>query len=89
MAEVLGLAASVFTVLGITQRVLSICYDYGAAARRGAGEASQAQKELEGLRSILQTLEPLARKAGYDDPHIYSDLPALMSLCSSGVLGVV
>jgi hypothetical protein len=63
MVEALGLAASVIAVLQLTSSVISICYDYGSAAKGANWELSDISKELEGLRNVLQQLEPLAKQS--------------------------
>jgi len=63
MVEALGLAASVIAVLQLTSSVISICYDYGSAAKGTNWELSDINKELEGLRNVLQQLEPLAKQS--------------------------
>ena len=85
MAEVLGIVASLITVLDVTQNVLSVCYDYDAALRGASWQATRVKDELEGLRNVLQTLEPLMRQAELSEP-VESRLPALDSLCGSQCL---
>ena len=63
MAEGIGLAASVIAVLQITNSVISVCYDYTAAAQGASWELPQIRAELDSLRTVLQTLEPLAKQA--------------------------
>jgi hypothetical protein len=87
MAETVGLVASIVTILQVTNSVLSVCYDYGAAARGASWELPRIRTEIEGLRNILQTHEPLARKAEFADPAAGTRLPTLALLCrSNGVL---
>ncbi|KAL8780876.1 MAG: hypothetical protein Q9213_006266 [Squamulea squamosa] len=81
MAEVLGLTASIVAVLQITQSVLSVCYDYSAALKGASWELTKAKDELEGLRSVLQALEPLMREAEATDPADNTKLPTLEALC--------
>ena len=87
MAETVGLVASIVTILEVTNSVLSVCYDYGAAARGNSWELPRMKTEIEALRSILQTLEPLARQAEFADPAKGTRLPTLASFCHpNGVL---
>ncbi|KAL8706555.1 MAG: hypothetical protein Q9201_000428 [Fulgogasparrea decipioides] len=84
MAEALGLTASIVAVLQITHSVLSVCYDYSAALKGASWELTKAKDELEGLRSILQALEPLMREAEVTDPAENTKLPTLEALCRPG-----
>ena len=68
MAEALGIVGGVIAVLQITNSVLSVCYDYNAAVRGASWELPRVQKEMEDLRAILQTLEPIAKKAESSNP---------------------
>ena len=63
MAEALGLVASIVAVLQITSSVISVCYDYSAVVKGTPWELSKTKAELESLRNVLQTLEPLAKQA--------------------------
>lgn len=81
MAEGLALAASVVAVLQITKSVLSVCYGYRAAAKDVSWELSSVVAEMESLRNVLQTLEPLAEQAELADPNAGTRLPTLTLLC--------
>lgn len=81
MAEALGVAASVITVIQITGTVLSVCYDYKAAASGAPGQLSRLIGELESLRSVLQRLEPLAKQAEFAQGASGTKLPAFGQLC--------
>lgn len=78
MAEALGLVSGIIAVLQITSSVLSVCYDYDAAVRDASWELPRIQKELEHLRTILQNLKPLAKKAESSNP---AQLQNLAQLC--------
>ena len=80
MAEGLALAASVIAVLQITNTVISVCYDYSAAAKDAAWELSQVTAEMESLRNVLQTLESLAKQAEFASPTAGTRLPTLALL---------
>ncbi|KAL8765077.1 MAG: hypothetical protein Q9209_007738 [Squamulea sp. 1 TL-2023] len=84
MAEALGLTAGIIAVLQITQSVLSVCYDYSAALKGASWELTKAKDELEGLRSVLQALEPLMREAEVTDPADNPKMPTLEALCRPG-----
>jgi len=81
MAEGIGLAASIISVVQITGSVITICYDYQAAAKDASWEISQIRTELEGLRSVLQQLEPRAKQAELAPPTPDAGCPALGLLC--------
>ena len=81
MAEVLAVAASVIAVLQLTNSVISICYDYSAAANSSSWELPRSMSELESLRNVLQALEPLAKQADLSGAEPNSRLPAFMELC--------
>jgi hypothetical protein len=65
MAEGLGLAPSVIAVLQITSSVISLCNDYTAAVQGSPWELTQVRTELMGLRDVLDTIEPLAKRAEF------------------------
>lgn len=81
MAEALGLTASIITVLQITNSVISLCCNYGAALHGTSWEASQVRKEMESLRDVLQTLEPLATEAELSNAAAETRLSALFQIC--------
>ncbi|KAL8990178.1 MAG: hypothetical protein Q9169_008189, partial [Polycauliona sp. 2 TL-2023] len=81
MAEALGLTASIIAVLHLTQSVLSVCYDYGAALKGSSWELTKTKDELEGFRTVVQALEPLMREADLSDPTTPNGrLPTLKAL---------
>ena len=87
MAEIVGLTASVITVVQITQSVLSVCYDYRAALRDAPWSLTKVRAELEGIRNILQNLEPLVSEAELNELSGDSRLSSLKSLCGpNGIL---
>ena len=77
MAEVLGLTAIIIAVLQMTSSVITVCYDYSAAVKGAPWELSKIKAEMESLRSVLQTLEPLAKQAELTNPVAGSRLPTL------------
>ena len=77
MAEVLGLTAGIIAVLQMTSSVISVYYDYGAAVKGAPWELSRVKAEMESLRSVLQSLEPLAKQAELTSPVAESRLPTL------------
>ena len=82
MAEGIGLVASVIAVLQITNSVISVCHDYSAAVQGSSWELSQVRTELENLRIVLQTLEPLAKQA--EVANAAPGAPTLALLCGPG-----
>ena len=87
MAEGIGLAASVIAVLQITNSVISVCYDYTAAAQGASWELPRIRNELDNLRTVLQTLEPLAKQAELANPATGTRTSTLALLCGTeGVL---
>lgn len=81
MAEGLAVAASVIAVLQIANSVISICYDYSAAAASTSWELPRLMSELESLRSVLQRLEPIAKQADLSRAMPTAKAPALIELC--------
>ena len=81
MAEGLAVAASVIAVLQITNSVISICYDYSAAANGTSWELPRLVSELENLRNVLQRLEPLAKQADFSLALPDIKTPAFVELC--------
>lgn len=81
MAEGLAVAASVIAVLQITNSVISICYDYSAAATGTSWELPRLMSELEGLRIVLQRLEPIAKQADFSRAMPNAKEPTFIELC--------
>lgn len=81
MAEGLALAASVIAVLQLTNSVVSVCYDYAAAASGSSWELTQVTADLESLRGVLQRLEPLAKQVQFARNRSDKVLPAFAGLC--------
>ena len=81
MAEGLAVAASVIAVLQVTNSVISICYDYSAAASGSTWELPRLMSELESLRSVLQRLEPLAKQADLSSAVPNAKRPAFIEFC--------
>ncbi|SLM37986.1 P-loop containing nucleoside triphosphate hydrolase [Lasallia pustulata] len=79
MAEGLALAASIVAILQITNSVISICHDYGAAAKDAPW--AKVNAEMKSLRNVLQTLQPLAEEAEFGSPSAGTRLPTLALLC--------
>ena len=84
MAEGLALNASIIAIIQISNTVLSICYDYSAALHRSLGALGVLQDDVKALRDVLQTLEPLAKKAELEDPTKGTWLQTFKILCGSG-----
>lgn len=80
MAEALGVVSGVIACLQITNAILSVCYNYNATAQGAPSELSRMLKEMEDLRSVLQALEPIVKKA---DISGQAKVPTLALLCGS------
>ena len=78
----LSITASIISVLQATNAVVSICYEYSCAMKNSSWELPRVTEEVKGLRNILETLEPLARKAENADPAAEGRLPTLKLLCN-------
>ena len=81
MAEPLAVAASVIAVLQITNSIISVCYDYSAAATGTSWELPRLTSELESLRSVLQSLEPIAKQADFSRAMPNAKVPTFVELC--------
>ena len=81
MAEGLALGASVLAVLQVSGKVISVCYDYSAAAKDSTWELSQVREGLESLRHVLQLLEPRARQLDLAPATPDAEKPLLPLLC--------
>ncbi|KAA6411304.1 MAG: hypothetical protein FRX48_04584 [Lasallia pustulata] len=81
MAEGLALAASIAAILQITNSIISICHGDGAAAIDAPWELAKVNAEMKSLRSVLQTLQPLAEQAEFASPSAGTRLPTLALLC--------
>ncbi|KAL8669025.1 MAG: hypothetical protein Q9168_006366 [Polycauliona sp. 1 TL-2023] len=85
MAEALALTASILAVLQVTESVLRVCYDYGAALKGSSWELTKTKDELQGFRTVVQAVEPLMREADLSDPTTPNGrLPTLKTLCEPG-----
>lgn len=88
MAEVLAVTASIVAVLTITNAVLSVCYNYGAAVKTASLAVADIERELEDLRAVLQSLEPIANKAEFSDTGLI-DLDKLCPLLQAELDGLL
>ena len=79
--EVVGAVASIITVIQVTARVVSICYDYQSGIRHCPKDIVKITHELQSLRNILERLADLAQSED-DSPTVA--LPTLDSLNNSG-----
>lgn len=76
----LSITASIITVLEITSKVLSICYEYRLAIRNASNKSSRVIEEVISLRNVLETLAQLAEKVESADSAAETRLPALKLL---------
>ena len=78
--EVVGAVASVITVIQVTARVVSVCYNYQSGIRHYPKDIVKITHELQSLRNVLERLADLAQS---EDDSISVALPALDSLNGS------
>jgi Fungal N-terminal domain of STAND proteins len=81
----LSITASVIAVLQISNKIISICYDYASAVRGSSWELQSVTEEVQSLRNVLETLANIARKAESANAAEESRLPTLKLLCEPGV----
>jgi hypothetical protein len=62
MAEI-GLAASILTVIQISEDVITRAYKYGKAVKNAENDINKVNKDLQDVRNILTKLETLAKQA--------------------------
>ena len=79
--EVVGAVASIITVLQVTARVVSVCYDYQSGIRQYPKDIVKITHELQSLRNVLERLADLAQSG---DDLTSVALPTLDSLNGSG-----
>ncbi|KAJ8108074.1 hypothetical protein ONZ43_g6538 [Nemania bipapillata] len=77
----LSISASIIAVLQATNSVISICYDYRAAAKNSSWELPRVIELVKSLRHVLETLEGLASGAKGTDPDAVPRLQTLQQLC--------
>lgn len=76
----LSITASIITVLEVTSKVLSICYEYKLAISNASKNSSRVIEEVVSLRNVLETLAQLAEKVESADSTAETRLPALKLL---------
>ena len=79
--EVVGAIASIITVIQVTARVVSVCYDYQSGIRHSSKDIVNITHELQSLRNILERLADLAQS---EDDLTSVALPTLDLLNASG-----
>jgi hypothetical protein len=79
MAEVLAVAASIITVIQITDRVISLCCGFMGKVRGAEKEALQMVNGVTGLKGFLEFLHTFVK-----DEENAPRLPLLNSLCDPG-----
>lgn len=77
----LSAAASILAILQVTSKVVSICYDYRAAAKDSSWELPRVIEEVKSLRNVLETLEKLAHEMEGPGADARARLPTLQILC--------
>lgn len=85
--EVLGAASAIITVIQITAKVVSICYDYQTGTRHYPKKVVNITHELQNLRNILERLADMVQSQ--DDSNLMA-LPTLpdMLIDSGGPLDI-
>ena len=76
-----GAVASIITVIQVTARVVSVCYDYQSGIRHYPKDIVKITHELQSLRNVLERLADLAQS---EDDLTSVALPTLDSLNDSG-----
>lgn len=76
----LSITAGIIAVLGVTLKVLDICYEYNNSFKNASKDLSKVIEEIISLRTVLETLQQLARKVENADPTAVSRLPSLRLL---------
>src|SRR5271155_3714479 len=79
MAEVLAVAASIITVIQITDRVISLCCGFVGKVRGAEKEAIQMINTVTGLKGFLEFWHTFVK----DEENTHR-LPLLNSLCNPG-----
>ncbi|KFZ17305.1 hypothetical protein V501_01797, partial [Pseudogymnoascus sp. VKM F-4519 (FW-2642)] len=59
MAEVLGLASSVITVIDLSAKVASWCSEYYANVKNAPDDIERLQRETQGLKATLERVQSL------------------------------
>jgi hypothetical protein len=77
----LSFTASILAVLQVTSKVVSICYDYRAAARDSSWELPRVIEEVKSLQNVLETLENCASEMENPDTDARARLSTLQLLC--------
>ena len=79
--EVVGAVASIITVIQVTARIVSVCYDYQSGIRHYPKDIVKITHELQSLRNVLERLADFAQSG---DDLTSVALPTLDSLNDSG-----
>lgn len=82
----LSISASIIALIGATHEIVTICYNYAAAAKGAPWALSRMIDELNNLRSVLESIERLCRGGNGTDPATISRLEHIQRLCDVGNL---
>ena len=77
----LSISASVIALIQATNKVVSLCYTYTAAAKGAARAITQILDEIKSLRNVLESLEQLLRSDDYGELAIRLQLESIKTLC--------
>ncbi|KAL8935840.1 MAG: hypothetical protein Q9216_005232 [Gyalolechia sp. 2 TL-2023] len=78
----LSVTANIVTLIGATHDVVTICYNYKAAAKGAPWALSKIIDELNNLRRVLESIERLYRDDDDTDPSTLSRLQHVKQLCA-------
>ena len=73
----LSITAGIIAVLEVAGKVLLICYEYRFAVKNAPKELLRISEKVKSLRSVLETLEPLASQLESADSIAQAQMPAL------------
>ncbi|KAL9023502.1 MAG: hypothetical protein Q9196_007161, partial [Gyalolechia fulgens] len=79
----LSISASVITLIGATHEIVTICYNYAAAAKGAPWALSKMIDELNNLRRVLESTERLSRNEDDADPATIRRLEHIRQLCDT------
>ncbi|KAL9003733.1 MAG: hypothetical protein Q9188_003420 [Gyalolechia gomerana] len=83
LMDPLSISASIIALIGATHEIVTICYNYAAAAKGAPWALSRMIDELNNLRSVLESIERLCRGGDGTDPATISRLEHIQQLCDA------
>lgn len=79
----MDISASIITLIGAVNEVVTICYNYVAATRGAPWALSKMIDELNNLRRVLESIERFYRDTDDDDQGTASRLGSIRELCDA------